>query len=70
VHADPARDLDDGLDVREVDDLGDVGGHEPGRVAVAVDGGNVKAAGPRLLDRATLVPPRADKEDRCHGRRW
>ncbi len=70
VHADPARDLDDGVDVREVDDLGDVGGHEAGRLAITVDGRDAQATGARLFDRAALMSSRADKEDRCHGRRW
>jgi hypothetical protein len=64
------RDLDDGVDVREVDDLCDVRGHEAGSLAVTVDGRDVQAARPRLLDRASLMSSGADKEDRCHGRRW
>jgi hypothetical protein len=70
VHTDSARDLHDGLGVREVDDLGNVGGDEAGRVAVTVDRCDAQAARARPLDRAALMSSRADKEDRCHGRRW
>jgi hypothetical protein len=70
VDADPARDLEDGVDVREVDDLCDVRGHEAGCIAVTVDRSDMKAASPRLVDRPTLMSSGADKEDRCHGRRW
>ena len=39
---------------------------EPGRVRVAVDGDDAKAELLRTQDRATLVAPRADEEDRAH----
>ena len=70
VDADPARDLDHGRDVAEVDDLCDVGGREAGGVGVAIDGRDAQAARAGLLDRAALVAPGADEEDGLHGRRW
>ena len=69
VDADPARDLDDRVHLHEVDDLGDVGGGEPGRVGIPVDSGDAKAARARLLDRSLLMAPCADEEDGLHGRR-
>ena len=64
-----ARDLGHRVDVREVDDLGDVGDRKPGRVGVAVDGDDAKAALARLQDRAALVAAGADEEDRLHDAR-
>ncbi len=70
VDADASCDLHDLGDVREVDDLGDVGRREAGRVGVSVDRGDAQAARARLLDRAPLMAPGADEEDGRHGRRW
>ena len=67
VDAVPSTNLRDRGDVREVDDLGDVGGREARRVLVAVDRDDAQVAGPRVLDRAPLVAPRADEEDGLHG---
>ena len=70
VDALAATDLRDGIDVGEVDDLGDVGGAEARRGLVAVDRDDAQPPGLRMLDRAPLVPAAADEENRCHGRRW
>ena len=63
------RDLDDLVDGREVDDLRDVGRREARRVRVAVDRSDAQAASARLLDRTTLMAPRAHEENRRHGAR-
>ena len=59
-------DLGDRGDVREVDGLADVRDLQPERVRVAVDGDDAEAEllGPQ--DRAALVAPGADEEDRLH----
>ena len=69
VDADTPCDLDDLGDGREVDDLGDVGRGEARRFGVAIDRGDAKAAGARLLDRAPLMASRAHEENRRHGGR-
>ena len=62
-----ARDGLDGVDVREVDDLGGVRERETRRVGVAVDRDDAEAAVARLCDRTALVAPGADEEDARHG---
>ena len=63
----PPRDLLDGVDVHEVDDLRHVGQGEPGRIRIPVDCDDAEAAVACLGDRAALVAPRADEEDARHG---
>ena len=63
----PSRDGLDGVDVREVDDLGGVGERETRRVGVAVDRDDAEPAVARLRDRTALVAPGADEEDARHG---
>ena len=58
---------DHALDVLEVDRLGDVGLLQPERVGVAVDADHAQAELARALDRAALVPSRADEEHAAHG---
>ena len=70
VDADASGDLDHLVDVREVDDLGDVGRRESRCLGVPVDCRDPQPPGARLLDRATLVAPGADEEHGLHGRRW
>jgi len=70
VDADAPGDLHDLGDIREIDDLGDVGGGQPGRLSVPIDRGHAKSFTARLLDCATLVAPGADEEHGLHGRRW
>ena len=55
-------------DVGEVDGLAGVGHGEAGRVRVAVDRDDAMAELLRTQDRATLMAPRADEEDRAHFR--
>ncbi len=62
-------DVEDLLDRREVDDLGDVRGREARCFGVAVDRCDPKPTGARLLDRAPLMASRAHEEDRRHGGR-
>ena len=54
----------DGVHVREVDDLTDVGLAEPERLRVTVDGDDAQPQVARVPDRALLVPARADEENR------
>src|SRR5262249_48942853 len=60
----PAPNLGDGLHVREVDDLADVGVAEAERLRVTVDADDAQPEVPRAPNRAPLVPARADKENR------
>jgi hypothetical protein len=61
---------DNRLDVREVDDLGDVGGRKAGGVVIPVDRRDAQPARARLFDRAALMASRAHEENGCHGGRW
>ena len=63
----PRGRLQHGVDVREVDDLRDVGLLQPGRVRVPVDRRDPQSQLLRLQDRPALVAPGADEEDGSHG---
>jgi hypothetical protein len=65
----PPADLGHRGDLGEVDDLGDVGGCEARRFGVAVDRDDPQVPRACVLDRAALVAPRADEEDRPNGGR-
>jgi hypothetical protein len=65
----PAADVGHRGDVREVHDLGHVGFAQPGRLGIPVDGDDAVSELARALDRAPLVAPRADEEDRAHAAR-
>ena len=67
VHPVTLRGGDHALEVAEVDRLRDVGLLQPERVGVAVDADDAQAELARALDRAALVPSRADEEHRAHG---
>ena len=68
VELEPLRRLQHRCDVREVDDLRDVGLGEPRRLGVPVDGGDPQPELLRAQDRAPLMAPRADEENGLHGR--
>jgi hypothetical protein len=70
VDSDPLRDLDNGRDVAEVDNVRDVSRREPGGLGIAIDGRDAQPARPCLLDGASLMASSADEEDGLHGRRW
>jgi hypothetical protein len=57
-------DARDGVHVGEVHHLGEVRGGEPRRLGVSVDPHHAQSQLACTLDRAALVPPRADEEDR------
>jgi hypothetical protein len=61
--------VDDGIDVNEVDHLRLIGLGEARGVRIPVDGHDPQAQLPSAEDRAPLVAPRADEEDRFHSRR-
>jgi len=63
----PPADLDHRVHVGEVDDLAHPCDLEPGRGRVAVDGHDPHAELVHALDRAALVPARADEEERPLG---
>ena len=64
------RDFRDGIDVHEVDDLRDVRLAEPERLRIAVDRDHAQAEVLRAPNRAPLVPPSADEQNRSfHGGR-
>jgi hypothetical protein len=64
------RDLRDGVDVDEVDHLRHVSRRETDGIGVAVDRDDAEPTLARLHDRAPLVAPGTDEEDRLHGRGW
>ena len=57
----------DRVNVREVDDLGDVGREQTWRLARSGRPRRREGRGARVLDRAPLMAPRADEEDGLHG---
>ena len=58
--------FDDSLHVREVDELADVGGPEPERLRVAVDGDDAVAELLHALDRAALMAAAAHEQEGLH----
>jgi hypothetical protein len=64
VDAMRAGDGDDAIDVSEVDDLGRVRQLQSQRLGVPVDGHDAQPELLRARDRAPLVAPGADEEDR------
>ena len=62
----PAAHLDDGLDVREVDELAYVGGPEAECIGIAVDSDDAMPELLRMEDRAALMAAAADEQERLH----